>query len=137
MEVESGRSSEWTSSSRHSSIPPSSAKHSRVLLGGSDLTLKVISNRGTAVWPDTAHGTSLVDAYQCRFVIAGAVEAEVTDAQILESSSADLVEVSLGAHREASALRRKGRIQQGAGRALSWYRARHTRLDAACALHGL
>ena len=53
------------------------------IVEGSELTLKVISNRGTAVWPDTGHGTSLVDAYQCRFVVAGAVEAEVTDAQIL------------------------------------------------------
>ncbi len=51
---------------------------------GSGLKLKVISNRGTAVWPDTAHGTSLVDAYQCRFVIAGPVESDVTDAQILD-----------------------------------------------------
>lgn len=34
----------------------------------SGLKLKVISNRGTAVWPDTGHRTSLVDAFQCRFV---------------------------------------------------------------------
>jgi isocitrate dehydrogenase len=54
------------------------------LAEGSGLDLKVISNRGTAVWPDTGHGTSLVDAYQCRFVATGPVAAEVTDAQIVE-----------------------------------------------------
>jgi isocitrate dehydrogenase len=54
------------------------------LAAGSGLELKVISNRGTAVWPDTGHGTSLVDAYQCRFVVSGPVEADVTDAQILD-----------------------------------------------------
>ena len=51
---------------------------------GTSLELKVISNRGTAVWPDSGHGTSLVDAYQCRFVVAGPVESEVGDAQILD-----------------------------------------------------
>ena len=56
----------------------------RRLADGTDLELKVISNRGTAVWPATEHGTSLVDAYQCRFVVSGPVEAEVTDAQILD-----------------------------------------------------
>jgi isocitrate dehydrogenase len=48
------------------------------------LTLKVISNRGTAVWPDTGHGTSLVDAFQCRFVASGPVEADATDTQIFD-----------------------------------------------------
>jgi isocitrate dehydrogenase len=48
------------------------------------LTLKVISNRGTAVWPDTGHGTSLVDAFQCRFIASGPVEADATDAQIFD-----------------------------------------------------
>lgn len=38
------------------------------LADGSGLSLKVISNRGTAVWPDTGHQTSLVDAFQCRFM---------------------------------------------------------------------
>jgi isocitrate dehydrogenase len=51
---------------------------------GTGLALKVISNRGTAVWPETGHGTSLVDAYQCRFIVAGPVEADVTDSQILD-----------------------------------------------------
>jgi isocitrate dehydrogenase len=51
---------------------------------GTGLELKVISNRGTAVWPEIGHGTSLVDAYQCRFVAAGPVAEEVTDAQILD-----------------------------------------------------
>ena len=51
---------------------------------GTGLALKVISNRGTAVWPETGHGTSLVDAYQCRFTVAGPVDTEVTDTQILE-----------------------------------------------------
>jgi isocitrate dehydrogenase len=54
------------------------------LAEGSGLELKVISNRGTAVWPDTGHGTSLVDAYQCRFVVPGPIESAVTDAQILD-----------------------------------------------------
>jgi isocitrate dehydrogenase len=54
------------------------------LAAGSGLELKVISNRGTAVWPDTGHGTSLVDAYQCRFVVSGPVGGEVTDAQIMD-----------------------------------------------------
>jgi isocitrate dehydrogenase len=51
---------------------------------GTGLDLKVISNRGTAVWPETGHGTSLVDAYQCRFTASGPVETDVTDAQILD-----------------------------------------------------
>ena len=53
------------------------------LAQGTGLALKCISNRGTAVWPETGHGTSLVDAYQCRFVVSGPAEADVTDAQIL------------------------------------------------------
>jgi isocitrate dehydrogenase len=51
---------------------------------GTGLELKVISNRGTAVWPDAGHGTSLVDAFQCRFVTSGPVEADVTDPQIID-----------------------------------------------------
>ena len=54
------------------------------LAEGTGLALKVISNRGTAVWPDTGHGTSLVDAYQCRFIASGPVEAEVEDSQIFD-----------------------------------------------------
>jgi isocitrate dehydrogenase len=54
------------------------------LVDGSALTLKVISNRGTAVWPATGQRTSLVDAFQCRFVAAGPVESDVTDAQLLD-----------------------------------------------------
>jgi len=52
-------------------------------IDGSPFTLKVISNRGTAVWPDTGHRTSLVDAFQCRFIVSDA-GAEPTDAQILD-----------------------------------------------------
>jgi isocitrate dehydrogenase len=51
---------------------------------GTAMQLKVISNRGTAVWPELGHGTSLVDAYQCRFVASGSADADVTDAQILD-----------------------------------------------------
>ncbi|HEV2642552.1 MAG TPA: NADP-dependent isocitrate dehydrogenase, partial [Candidatus Elarobacter sp.] len=54
------------------------------LCDGAQLALKVISNRGTAVWPSTGQRTSLVDAFQCRFVASGPVEAEVSDAQILD-----------------------------------------------------
>ena len=54
------------------------------LAEGTQLALKVISNRGTAVWPEIGHGTSLVDAYQCRFVTPGPDEGDVTDAQILD-----------------------------------------------------
>jgi isocitrate dehydrogenase len=49
---------------------------------GTPLTLKVISNRGTAVWPDTGQRTSLVDAFQCRFV-ARENGAEVSDADVI------------------------------------------------------
>ncbi len=49
---------------------------------GTDLALKVISNRGTAVWPTTDQRTSLVDAYQCRF-IGRDDSRDVSDAAIL------------------------------------------------------
>ncbi|MGI9089974.1 MAG: NADP-dependent isocitrate dehydrogenase, partial [Gemmatimonadaceae bacterium] len=51
------------------------------LSDGSGLTLKVISNRGTAVWPEFGQRTSLVDAYQCRFMSPDQ-SGEATDAQI-------------------------------------------------------
>ncbi|MGI8510462.1 MAG: isocitrate/isopropylmalate family dehydrogenase, partial [Gemmatimonadaceae bacterium] len=53
------------------------------LTEGSGLKLKVISNRGTAVWPDTGHRTSLVDAYQCRFVLVNESD-DTADTVILE-----------------------------------------------------
>lgn len=49
---------------------------------GTPLMLKVISNRGTAVWPDTGQRTSLVDAFQCRFVVRES-GAEIGDADVL------------------------------------------------------
>ena len=53
------------------------------VVDGTALELKVISNRGTAVWPDTGHRTSLVDAFQCRFVARDATR-EVGDAELLD-----------------------------------------------------
>lgn len=50
------------------------------LAEGSGLALRSIANRGTAVWPETGHDTSLVDAFQCRFLAA---DGEATDARIL------------------------------------------------------
>jgi len=45
------------------------------------LALSMMSNRGTAVWPDTISETFVVDAFQCRFTPATA--GPVTQAQIL------------------------------------------------------
>ncbi|MGI8547923.1 MAG: NADP-dependent isocitrate dehydrogenase [Gemmatimonadaceae bacterium] len=53
------------------------------LSDGTGLTLKVISNRGTAVWPEFGQRTSLVDAFQCRFVTS-TDSGQTTDAQIVE-----------------------------------------------------
>ena len=51
------------------------------LAGDGPLRLKVITNRGTVVFPLTGTPTDCVDAYQCRFVGDGG---EVADAEILD-----------------------------------------------------
>jgi isocitrate dehydrogenase len=45
------------------------------------LTLSMMSNRGTAVWPETMAETFVVDAFQCRFTPAGG--GAVTQQQII------------------------------------------------------
>ncbi len=62
-----------------------------ILAADTPLTLKMISNRGTRVYPPTGALTACVDHWRCRF-LARDPRAEVTDAQIL-----DLVQ-RIGAH---------------------------------------
>jgi len=50
------------------------------LTAGGPLQLKVVTNRGTVVYPPTGTPTDCVDAYQCRFLGTGTDE--VDDAQI-------------------------------------------------------
>ena len=45
------------------------------------LALTMMSNRGTAVWPDSMAETFLIDTFQCRFAAAGA--GTVTQDQII------------------------------------------------------
>jgi isocitrate dehydrogenase len=52
------------------------------LAEGSALALKVVTNRGTRVYPSTGTLTDCVDSYPCRFVPASG--GEVTDADILD-----------------------------------------------------
>lgn len=53
-------------------------------LEGSPVALKIISNRGTKVYPATGTITDCVDAYQCRLVLRDA-SGELTDAQLLDT----------------------------------------------------
>lgn len=49
--------------------PSKIAEQLQTLLPGTPYELKMISNRGTQVWPETGFLPSLVDHYRCRFVI--------------------------------------------------------------------
>jgi isocitrate dehydrogenase len=51
---------------------------------GSALRLKMMSNRGTVVYPSTGAMTSCVDQFRCRFVLRDA-DAEVQDADIVDA----------------------------------------------------
>ncbi|MCS7081380.1 MAG: NADP-dependent isocitrate dehydrogenase [Bacteroidetes bacterium] len=53
------------------------------VLEGSPFRLKMISNRGTKVYPPTGAITDVVDHYRCRFLLRDGSQ-EVTDSQILE-----------------------------------------------------
>jgi len=44
---------------------------------GNGLTLEMISNRGTNVWPNGAPETFCTDAYRCRFMSKGTSQAEL------------------------------------------------------------
>ncbi|MFO0672622.1 MAG: NADP-dependent isocitrate dehydrogenase [Polyangiaceae bacterium] len=56
-----------------SSLPPSElGKSLEVVAEGSPLRLKMISNRGTKVYPDNGGLTDCVDHYRCRFVLRDA-----------------------------------------------------------------
>ena len=46
------------------------AEHLNRLVAGTPYALKMISNRGTVVWPATGGMTSCIDHYRCRLVIA-------------------------------------------------------------------
>ena len=49
--------------------PANFAPQIEKLIIGTPYALKMISNRGTQVWPDTGATPSLVDHYRCRFII--------------------------------------------------------------------
>ena len=49
--------------------PANIAHQMEQLIVGTPYTLKMISNRGTQVWPETGATPSLVDLYRCRFII--------------------------------------------------------------------
>ncbi len=53
------------------------------LAEGTALKLKMISNRGTKVYPSVGAMTDCVDHYRCRFVARDAAS-DVTDAQIFD-----------------------------------------------------
>ena len=50
--------------------PERVAEQLRRCLPGTPYSLKMISNRGTVVWPSTGGSTGCVDHFRCRFVIA-------------------------------------------------------------------
>jgi isocitrate dehydrogenase len=53
------------------------------LVAESPFRLKMISSRGTKVYPPTGAITDVVDQYRCRFLLRDA-SGEATDAQILD-----------------------------------------------------
>ena len=50
--------------------PPYVAERLQAHLPGTPYALKMISNRGTVVWPSTGGSTGCIDHFRCRFVIA-------------------------------------------------------------------
>lgn len=49
--------------------PENIASQLQLLIKGTPYTLKMISNRGTQVWPATGATPTCVDHYRCRFII--------------------------------------------------------------------
>ena len=49
--------------------PAKIAEQLQVLIQGTPYTLKMVSNRGTQVWPETGATPSMVDCFRCRFII--------------------------------------------------------------------
>ncbi|OYT73537.1 MAG: isocitrate dehydrogenase [Chloracidobacterium sp. CP2_5A] len=66
-----------------SQLPEQLGPALEALAEGAALKLKMISNRGTKVYPSVGAMTDCVDHYRCRFIGRDAAS-EVTDAQILE-----------------------------------------------------
>lgn len=62
--------------------PTRVAERLNALLPGTPYRLKMVSNRGTVVWPPTGGSTECVDHYRCRFVIED--EAAWTPESVLE-----------------------------------------------------
>ena len=64
-------------------MPEPLGKALEALVAESPFSLKMVSNRGTKVYPPTGAITDVVDHYRCRFLLRDA-HRDATDAQILE-----------------------------------------------------
>ncbi|MCS6866504.1 MAG: NADP-dependent isocitrate dehydrogenase [Gemmataceae bacterium] len=64
-------------------LPPVLGPALETLAQGTALKLKMVSNRGTQVYPDKGTMIDCVDHYRCRFVLREA-QGELTDQQLLE-----------------------------------------------------
>ena len=64
-------------------LPAKLGESLQKLASGTTLALKVISNRGTKVFPSTGTITDCIDQYRCRFMFR-LDDGELTEDQILE-----------------------------------------------------
>ena len=63
--------------------PEELGRNLKEISGETAFTLKMVSNRGTKVFPSTGAITDCVDHYRCRFML-GATSGEASDAQMLD-----------------------------------------------------
>jgi isocitrate dehydrogenase len=64
-------------------LPPVLGPTLETLAEGTALKLKMVSNRGTQVYPDKGTMIDCVDHYRCRFVLRDP-QGELSDSQLLE-----------------------------------------------------
>ena len=81
------------------------------------LSLKLISSRGTKVFPPTGAMTETGDHFRCRFIIKED-PGDLSDEDVHELLVADLERALVDAHREAAGVRRRARVHAGPGRGL-------------------